>query len=65
MGHIITSRAEGAHTRLKSCLESSTENLLTTFEKIEDAHSNEYREITTQIYRRWDEATTFTLGTSY
>jgi hypothetical protein len=43
-GNTVTSRVEGAHSKLKSCLKVSTGDLKTVFEKIDLLLSNEHRE---------------------
>ena len=47
--HVVTSRAEGAHARVKSYIEVSTGNLLTTYEKILQAHKAEYMALNTAM----------------
>src|SRR5947209_1843136 len=49
LDHIVTSRGESAHYRIKGYINTSTGTLLTVFDSLEEAHENEFKEITTSI----------------
>lgn len=49
LGHSTSSRAEGAHAKVKAYLEVSTAHLFTVFERLKDSHQSDITEISARI----------------
>ncbi|RKF65484.1 hypothetical protein GcC1_120026, partial [Golovinomyces cichoracearum] len=47
--HSTSSRAEGAHAKVKAYLEVSTAHLFTVFERLKDSHQSDITEISARI----------------
>src|SRR5947209_4549497 len=62
--HIVSSRGESAHYRVKGYISTSTGTLLTVFDSLTEAHENEFKEIMTSITQE-SNALSISFHTSY